>query len=117
MLTISFTFVIKYSGPGPRISDTKHDFLKTSSTVTNLKEFSNSVIGEIENGRQVDGVDTDFSKAFDRVIGCYISICQEIWRDRCFDGQHPIWRAGFSGSLGITKLVIPKELNESSTIF
>jgi hypothetical protein len=51
----------------PRISDAQHGFLKGRSTVTNLVEFSNSVIGEMENGRQVDGVYTDFSKAFDRV--------------------------------------------------
>jgi hypothetical protein len=32
-----------------------------------MVEFSNSVIGEMENGRQVDGVYTDFSKAFDSI--------------------------------------------------
>jgi hypothetical protein len=51
----------------PRFSDTQHGFFKSRSTVTNLVEFSNSVIGEIENGRQVDGVYTNFSKAFDRM--------------------------------------------------
>jgi Reverse transcriptase (RNA-dependent DNA polymerase) len=40
----------------PKISDAQHGFLKDRSTVTNLVEFSNSVIGEMENGRQVDGV-------------------------------------------------------------
>jgi hypothetical protein len=40
----------------PRISDAQHGFFKGRSTVTNLVEFSNSVIGEMENGRQVDGV-------------------------------------------------------------
>jgi hypothetical protein len=40
----------------PVISNTQHGFLKGRSTVTI------SVIGDIENGRQVDGVFTDFSK-------------------------------------------------------
>jgi hypothetical protein len=50
-----------------RISDKQHGFMKGRSTVTNLVEFSNFVIGEIENGRQVDAGYTDFSKAFDKV--------------------------------------------------
>jgi Reverse transcriptase (RNA-dependent DNA polymerase) len=37
-----------------------------------LVEFSNFVIDKIENGRQVDGVYTDFSKAFDRVNHCLL---------------------------------------------
>jgi hypothetical protein len=36
----------------PRISDAQHGFLKGLSTVTNLVEFSNCVIGEMENGRR-----------------------------------------------------------------
>jgi Reverse transcriptase (RNA-dependent DNA polymerase) len=63
----------------PRISDAQHGFLKGRSTVTNLVEFSNSVIGELENGRQVDGVYTDFSKAFDRVI--HNLLCLNLSRD------------------------------------
>jgi Reverse transcriptase (RNA-dependent DNA polymerase) len=41
--------------------------MKGRSTVTNLMEFCNFVISEIEDGNQVDGVYTDISKAFDRV--------------------------------------------------
>jgi hypothetical protein len=33
-----------------------------------LVQFTNGVIGEIEDGWQVDGVYTEFSKAFDRVL-------------------------------------------------
>jgi hypothetical protein len=33
-----------------------------------LVQFTNGVIGEIEDGWQVDGKYTDFSKAFDRVL-------------------------------------------------
>jgi hypothetical protein len=42
--------------------------VKGRSTVSNLVQFTNSVIGEIEDGWQVDGVYTDFSKAFDRLL-------------------------------------------------
>jgi hypothetical protein len=38
------------------------------STVSNLVQFTNGVIGGIEDGWQVDDVYTDFSKAFDRVL-------------------------------------------------
>jgi hypothetical protein len=34
----------------------------------NLVQFTNGVIGEIEDGWQIDGVYTEFSKAFDRVL-------------------------------------------------
>jgi hypothetical protein len=37
------------------------------STFSNLIQFTNGVIGKIEDAWQVDGVYTDFSKAFDRV--------------------------------------------------
>ena len=52
---------------GTRISATQHGYMKGRSTVTNLVEFSNFVFDEMENGRQVDCVYTDFSKAFDCV--------------------------------------------------
>jgi hypothetical protein len=50
-----------------KISSAQHGFMRGRSTVTNLMEFSNLVINEIEEGHQVDGVYTDFSKAFDGV--------------------------------------------------
>jgi hypothetical protein len=49
------------------ISEAQHSFVKGRSTVTSLMQFSNFVIGEMEAGRQVNAVYTDFSKAFDRV--------------------------------------------------
>jgi hypothetical protein len=49
------------------ISEVQHSFVKGRSTVTNLMQFSNVVIGEMKEGRQVNAVNTDFSKAFDRV--------------------------------------------------
>jgi hypothetical protein len=49
----------------PAISDAQHGFVKGRSTVSNLVQFTNGIIGEIEDGWQVDGVYTDFSKAFD----------------------------------------------------
>jgi hypothetical protein len=52
----------------PVISDAQHGFVKGRSTVSNLVQFTKGVIGEIEDGWQVDGVYTDFSKVFDRVL-------------------------------------------------
>jgi hypothetical protein len=52
----------------PVISDAQHGFVKGRSTVSNLFQFTNGVIGEIEDGWQVDGVYTNFFKAFDRVL-------------------------------------------------
>jgi hypothetical protein len=50
------------------ISEAKHGFIKNRSTVTSFMQFSNIVIGEMEERWQVDdAVYTDFSKAFDRV--------------------------------------------------
>jgi hypothetical protein len=45
----------------------QHGFVKGRSTVTSLMQFSNFFIGEMDKGRHVDAVYTDFSKAFDRV--------------------------------------------------
>jgi hypothetical protein len=44
----------------PVTSDAQHGFVKGRST--------NGVIGKIDNGYQVEGVYTDFSKVFDRVL-------------------------------------------------
>jgi hypothetical protein len=63
MVCDGITFVVR-----PVISDEQHGFVKGRSTVSNLVQFTNGVIGEIEDGWQVDGVYTNFSKAFDRVL-------------------------------------------------
>jgi hypothetical protein len=60
----------------PVISDAQHGFVKGHSTVSNLVQFTNGVIGEIEDGWQVDGVYTDFSKAFDSLTVQFINF---IW--------------------------------------
>jgi hypothetical protein len=52
----------------PVISDAQHRFVKGRSTISNLVQFTNGVIGEIEDGWQVDGVYTDFSNTFDTVF-------------------------------------------------
>jgi hypothetical protein len=52
----------------PVISDTQHGFVKGLSIVSHLVQFTNGVIGKIKAGWQVDGVYTEFSKAFDRVL-------------------------------------------------
>jgi hypothetical protein len=79
----------------PKLFDTQHGFMKCRSTVTNLMEFSNFVISKIEEGNQVDGVYTDFSKAFDRVnhsLLCFnLSRSQEgsmlRWSESYFTGR------------------------------
>lgn len=49
------------------ISPHQHGFVKCRSINTNLIQFCNKVINDIESGAQVDVIYTDFSKAFDRV--------------------------------------------------
>jgi hypothetical protein len=49
------------------ITSAHHGFFKGRSTVTNLIEFTTYVLNCMKNGVQVDAIDTDFSKAFDKV--------------------------------------------------
>lgn len=56
-----------YSTIANGVSITQHGFLKNRSTVTNLTEFIQFVLKNMESGGQVDVVYTDFEKAFDRV--------------------------------------------------
>jgi hypothetical protein len=60
------------------ISEAQHGFVKSRSSVTSLLQFSNFVIGEMEKGRQVDVVYTDFSRVFGRVnhrlLSSYLSV-------------------------------------------
>jgi hypothetical protein len=65
--------------------------LSGRSTVSNLVQFTNGVIGEIEDGLQVDGVYTDFSKDFDRVLHGLLKFNFSILFDRsllCWMGSH-----------------------------
>jgi hypothetical protein len=48
----------------PVMSDAQHGFVKGRSTVSHLVQLTNGVLGEIEDGRLVDGLYTDFSMAF-----------------------------------------------------
>jgi hypothetical protein len=41
-------------------------FFKGRSTVTNLLEFTSYVLNCMENGVQVDAINTDFSKEFEK---------------------------------------------------
>jgi hypothetical protein len=56
----------------PKIPGAQDGFVKGRCTVTSLMQFSNFVIGEMEEGWQVDAEYTDFSKAFEGLImgGC-----------------------------------------------
>ena len=47
------------------ISERQHDFYKGRSTTTNLVDFVLSVIAGMKNGRTVDALYLDFSRAFD----------------------------------------------------
>lgn len=49
------------------LSPQQHGFVKNRSVVTNLCEFTSSVIRNMEAGYQTDVIFTDFKKAFDRV--------------------------------------------------
>jgi hypothetical protein len=56
-------------------------------TVTNLVEFCNFVIDKIENGHQVDGMYTEFSKGFRRVN--HGLLCFDLMRS--FSGMRLAW--------------------------
>lgn len=51
----------------PIIHPCQHGFRKGHSTVSNLIQFSSSIIGGFVSGKQTDVIYTDFSKAFDKV--------------------------------------------------
>jgi hypothetical protein len=60
----------------PMVSEAQHGFDKGCSTVINLMQFSNFVIGKMEEGWHMNAVYTDFSKAFDWVNHRnYFSVC------------------------------------------
>jgi hypothetical protein len=50
-----------------RVSDNQHGFLKNRSTASNMLTFVNRILRELSNGKEVDAIYSDFSKAFDRV--------------------------------------------------
>lgn len=49
------------------ISPNQHGFLKGRSTTTNLIEFASRTLCALEDGKEVDVIATDFSKAFDKI--------------------------------------------------
>lgn len=51
----------------PFLQSFQHGFLGGKSTSTNLLDFSNFCLSNIEYGKQIDCIFTDFSKAFDRI--------------------------------------------------
>lgn len=72
------------------LSVKQHGFLKGRSTTSNLLEFSNFLLSNIESGFQIDVLFTDFSKAFDRIqhnilikkicgFGIHSSMLKWIW--------------------------------------
>lgn len=63
----SIIYDIIYSYVSHSIIPQQHGFVKERSTVTNLTSFSGFLLNNMGQGRQVDVVYTDFSKAFDKV--------------------------------------------------
>lgn len=51
----------------PKLSPHQHGFMKGKSTTTNLADYTSHLLNELAEGRQVDCILTDFSKAFDKV--------------------------------------------------
>ena len=49
------------------LKSTQHGFIKNKSTVTNLLEFFEYVSRSLDEGKSVDAIYLDFSKAFDKV--------------------------------------------------
>jgi hypothetical protein len=45
----------------------QNGFMKNRSTITNPLKYASFVLNSIKDGNQVDSIQTDFSKAFDRV--------------------------------------------------
>lgn len=51
----------------PLIPTEQHGFVKKRSTTSNLVDFTTSTMNSLENGHQVDSINTDFSSAFDKI--------------------------------------------------
>ena len=51
----------------PVMNDQQHGFLKSRSTNTNLVIYTSKIMNQLESGKQIDSIYTDFSKASDRV--------------------------------------------------
>ncbi|VDO10445.1 unnamed protein product, partial [Brugia timori] len=50
-----------------QITNKQHGFYKGRSTTTNLLEFVTFILNAMDNGKHVEALYTDFSKAFDRI--------------------------------------------------
>lgn len=50
-----------------QLSDKQHGFMAKKSTATNLVLYTTELTNAIEQGHEIDAVNTDFSKAFDKV--------------------------------------------------
>jgi len=57
----------------PTVNDNQHGFIKGKSTTTNLLIFQTFILDAFTSGCQVDVINTDFSKAFDKVTHSFLT--------------------------------------------
>jgi hypothetical protein len=55
-----------------RIADYQHGFVRNRSTVSYFLEYTSFILKSIVVDFQVDSIDTNFSKAFDKVRHCLL---------------------------------------------
>jgi len=97
------------------IRSSQHGFSKQKSCLTNLIAFYNGMTGWVDEGRAVDVVYLDFSKAFDTVshnflLGkprkCGLDEWTVRWIENCLNGRAQ--RVVISSSESIWRPVIPR---------
>jgi hypothetical protein len=79
-----------------RLVDCKHGFVKGRSIVSNLLEYSFFVLESIEDGCQMNSINTAFSKALNRVRHCLLlyQVSIDVEPARC-----QLLRSNFSGRI------------------
>ena len=58
--------LVRYLEENKLVPDGQHGFRSMRSTLTQLLSYWDTILGELEQGHDVDVIYTDFSKAFDK---------------------------------------------------